>query len=298
MKSIKCAICKGKEKTVVLYNQNFSINKIDEKTFSARRLPDRIHYRLVKCTRCGLIFSNPILNLNKINSLYFKSDFNYNSESEYLKKTYLKYFKKYLSTKNIKCKKILEIGCGNGFFLEELRKNGMDNVYGIEPGMESVRKANIRIKKNIKVDILKKGLFPKESFDIILCFHTLDHIPEPNKFLEVAYSLLKKEGKIFFIVHNTNGLSVKLLNEKSPIFDIEHVYLFNNLNLKQIFTQNKFKNPQVFDIYNTYPLRYWLRLFPLNVFLKNKLIMLLERFKLDLIKIKLNAGNIGIVADK
>lgn len=298
MRNLFCAICKTNKNTLTLYKENFNQSKINSTTFSARRIPDRLHYRLLKCKKCGLIFSNPIFNQKKINLLYFKSDFNYDLESKYLKKTYFKYFKKYLLNKDIKDKKILEIGCGNGFFLEELKERGIDNVYGIEPGIKSVKKANVNIKNNIKVDILKYGLFPKESFDTILCFHTLDHIPDPNKFLEISYSLLKKRGKIFFIVHNTNGLSVKLLKEKSPIFDIEHIYLFNSENLKQIFEQNKFKNSFVFDIKNTYPIRYWLRLFPLNNFLKNKLVRLLELLKLDLIAIRLNAGNIGIVASK
>ncbi len=298
MKYIKCAICKNNEKTEVLYDQSFSLKKINAKTFSARRTPDRTHYRLVKCKNCELIFSNPILNEEKIDSLYLKSGFNYDCESEYLKKTYFKYFKKYLQVQDIKNKKILEIGCGNGFFLEELKKNGIKNVYGIEPGQESVKKANAKIKNNIKVDILRKTLFPKSSFDIILCFHTLDHIPDPNEFLKIAYDLLKKNGKVFFIVHDTNGLSVKLLKEKSPIFDIEHIYLFNKGNLKQFFEQNKFKNSKVFDIKNTYPIRYWLKLFPLNNFFKNKSIKILELLKLDLIAIRLNAGNIGIVAEK
>ncbi len=298
MTKIKCAICGNNKNTKVLYKSTFSKKKLNSKTFSARRTPDRLHYRLVKCSRCGLIFSNPILDLKKINSLYFKSDFNYDLESEYLKKTYFNYFKKYIQSKNIKKAKILEIGCGNGFFLQELKDNGIKDVYGIEPGAESVKKANAKIKNNIKVDILRKGLFAKESFDIIFCFHTLDHIPNPNKFLEIIHALLKKNGKVFFIVHNTSGLSVKLLKEKSPIFDIEHIYLFNNKNLKQIFENNKFINSSVFDIKNTYPLRYWLKLFPLNDFFKNKIIKLLELLGLDLIPIKLNAGNIGIIASK
>lgn len=298
MVEIKCAICKNNKNTEVLYKSTLRNNKLNSHTFSARRTPDRLHYKFLKCKKCGLIFSNPILDNNEINKLYFNSDFNYDLESEYLKKTYYNYFKKYLLTKDLKSKKFLEIGCGNGFFLQELKDNGINNVYGIEPGIESVKKANANIRKNIKVDILKNGLFPKDSFDIILCFHTLDHIPNPNKFLETVYLLLKKGGKVFFVVHNTNGLSVKLLKEKSPIFDIEHIYLFNNENLKQIFAQNKFKNSFVFDVKNTYPIRYWLKLFPLNYYLKNKLILLLKFFKLDLIPIKLNAGNIGIVSSK
>src|SRR3989338_9806014 len=109
----KCAICGNNKNTKVLYKENFKLDKLNANTFSARRTPDRAHYRLLKCDRCGLIFSNPILSLNKINSLYFKSDFNYDLESEYLKKTYFKYFKKYLLNQDIKSKKVLEIGCGN-----------------------------------------------------------------------------------------------------------------------------------------------------------------------------------------
>lgn len=291
-----CAICGNNKNTKVLYKSTFSNKKLNSNIFSARRTPDRLHYRLVKCENCGLIFSNPILDLNKINSLYLKSDFNYSGESEYLKKTYFKYFQKYLSIKNLKDKKILEIGCGNGFFLEELKDKGIKNVYGIEPGIESVKKAPLKIRNNIKTDILKEGLFAKESFDIILCFHTLDHIPNPNKFLSISYSLLKKGGQVFFIVHNTNGLSVKLLKEKSPIFDIEHIYLFNKSNLSAIFTKNRFNNTNVFDISNTYPLSYWIKLFPIPIFFKKTILNLLKLTKIGLIPVKLNAGNIGIIA--
>lgn len=298
MRKTLCAICGNNKNIKVLYESTYNNKKLNSNIFSARRTPDRLHYRLVQCQNCGLIFSNPILDFNKINSLYLKSDFNYSGESEYLKKTYFEYFERYLSEKDIKDKKILEIGCGNGFFLQELMDNGIKNVYGIEPGIESVKKAPLKIRNNIKTDILRKGLFPKESFDIILCFHTLDHIPDPNKFLEVVHSLLKKEGKVFFIVHNTNGLSVKLLKQKSPIFDIEHIYLFNNKNLKQIFEQNKFKNLLVFDIVNTYPASYWIKLFPLNNGIKKNIIKLLSAFKLLDPSISLSAGNIGIFGSK
>lgn len=298
MRKTFCAICENNKNTKVLFESTLGNKKLNSNIFSARRTPDRLHYRLVKCQNCGLIFSNPILDLNKINSLYLKSDFNYSGESEYLKKTYFKYFQKYLSIKNLKDKKILEIGCGNGFFLQELMDKGIKNVYGIEPGIESVNKAPLKIRNNIKVDILKEGLFAKENFDIILCFHTLDHIPYPNRFLEIVYSLLKKGGQIFFVVHNTNGLSVKLLKEKSPIFDIEHIYLFNRSNLAKIFTKNRFNNTNVFDISNTYPLSYWIKLFPIPILSKTIILKLLKLTKIGLIPVKLNAGNIGIVAVK
>jgi len=38
-----------------------------------------------------------------------------------------------------------------------------------------------------------------------------------------------RTGRKHFIVHDTKGLSVKIFGEKSPIFDIEHIFLFNKL---------------------------------------------------------------------
>lgn len=298
MKSIQCALCGRDQKIIVLYNSTLKIKKVNYQTFSARRIPDRTHYRLVKCLNCGLIFSNPIFNQKKINSLYFESDFNYDCESKYLRKTYFNYFKKYLLRNGSKNNKILEIGCGNGFFLEELRKNGLRKAYGVEPGKSSVDKAESDIRENIKISVLRRGLFPKETFDIICCFHTLDHVVDPNKFLEEVYRLLKKRGKIFFIVHNTNGLSVKLLKEKSPIFDIEHIYLFNSKNLKKIFSVNKFSDLKVVSIKNKYPLNYWLKLLPMPYLLKVNILKLLNLTKIGLLPISLNAGNIGIVGNK
>ena len=64
-----CAICEKKEKIVELYRENLDLKKVDGKTYSARRTPDRFHFRFVKCLRCGLIFSNPIMEPEKIISL-------------------------------------------------------------------------------------------------------------------------------------------------------------------------------------------------------------------------------------
>ncbi len=298
MKSIQCAICGKQQKTKVLYKQTFKANAINGRTFSARRTPDRQHHRFVKCSNCGLIFSNPILPPEEIIKLYLQSTFDYGTESEYLKKTYGFYLKKTLKNSNRKHIGLLDIGCGNGFFLQEAKNIGVGKVFGVEPGEASVKKAPKWLQKNIKVGILKKNIFNKNNFDIICCFHTLDHIVDPNAFLQIVYSLLKKGGKVLFIVHDTSGLSVKIFGEKSPIFDIEHIYLFNRENLAKLFLKNKFKNIETFSIKNTYPLSYWLRMSPLPKQIKGVILNLLKEVKLADFPLSLNAGNIGIIAEK
>ncbi|HVZ66825.1 MAG TPA: class I SAM-dependent methyltransferase [Patescibacteria group bacterium] len=296
MKTVRCAICQESEKIELLYPENLNIKNIDKKIFSARRIPDKIHYKIVKCKKCGLIFSREIFPLNKIISLYKKSDIYYKKESEYLAKTYYNYFKKHINPKvNIR---VLDVGAGDGFFLNELFKNGITDVWGVEPGSPMVKKSSKNLKGRIKADILKPGLFKKSYFDVIVCFHTLDHIVDPNQFIKIVYSLLKPGGKIFFVVHNTDGLSVKLFGEKSPIFDVEHIYLFNPKTLSKIFKKNGFKKTNVFSHYNTYPISYWLQLVPIQKKTKLSLMGFLKKNKIFDLPLRINPGNIGIVAQK
>lgn len=298
MLSIQCALCGKKQKTKEVYKENFSANQINAQTFSARRSPDRLHYRFVKCTNCGLIFSNPVFPVKTVESLYKKSKFNYNLESHFLKKTYGEYLRQLVPLNNLDKLKILDIGCGNGFFMEEAMEMGIKNVFGIEPSIDSIKKASQEIKKNIKCDILRPHLFRNNSFDIICFFHTLDHVFNPNVFLGIVHDLLKKNGKVICVVHDTDGLSVRLFGEKSPIFDIEHIYLFNKKTLAKIFKKNNLKSLKVLGVKNRYPILYWWKLMPIPRLLKDNINKLLSRTRIGAMPISLNAGNIVIIAEK
>lgn len=295
MINIQCALC-GNSDYKVLYKENFNLKKVNEVVFSARRVPDRIHYRIVKCNRCGLTYSNPILTTKEINKLYEKSDYTYAQYEQDLINTYGKYLnvcRTFLPPKPI----LLEIGCGNGFFLKYTQNLGF-NVKGVEPGKETVKKAHPSIQKKIIIDIFKKGQFEPDSFDIICLFQVLDHLPDPNALLKECHKILKKTGIVLCINHDVDSLSSKILKEKSPIIDIEHTYLYNKKTLAAIFEKNGFTTHKVFDVMNNYPLSYWLRMFPMNSKVKEFLQSFLKWIKLDEKRLPLKPGNIGILALK
>lgn len=296
MKKQLCAVCEN-DNYKVIYPANFNITKINSRTFSARRLPDKIHYRIVKCKKCGLLYSTPILALNKINKLYRQSFTSYGQHINNLKKTYAEYLKQ-LDKYQPKKIRLLEIGCGNGFFLEEAKKQGYKNVYGVEPGKKSVEKAHPQIKKNIAINIFRPGLFKKKSLDVICCFQTFDHVPDPNLFLKECFNVLKKGGILLFLNHNAEALSAKILGEKSPIIDIEHTYLFDKKTMSKILTKNKFKSLEIKTAFNIHSLSYWLRLFPLPRNFKSNLIKIVQKSFLRNINLTLPAGNMVIFAQK
>ncbi len=57
-----------------------------------------------------------------------------------------------------------------------------------------------------------------------------------------------------------DSLQAKILRDRSPIIDVEHIYLFNKITLSRLFTEANFAVLNVGDIKNSYPINYWLRL--------------------------------------
>lgn len=292
----KCIIC-GDSAYKALYEQNFSESQIDSKIFSARRVPDHYHYRIVRCVKCGLIYSNPILEPGKIQALYADSYQTYDIEVANIKSTYGYYLNKLSSFLRQK-ERMLEIGCGSGFFLEVAKKFGFNEVYGVEPSKDAVKKADKSIRGNILNKHFEVNDFKKNSFDLICVFQTIEHLISPGEFLMDCFSLLKPKGIIFVIAHNTDSLLAKLMKENSPIIDIEHIYLFNKKTLWNLFSKFGYIPIKVFDISNKYSLNYWFRMLSLSGWINKYIFSMLNTTGLGVTNLSVNAGNIGIYAQK
>lgn len=295
LKRIKCPICESDNNYQILYKKNFKLSNLNTKIFSARRLPDKIHYQLVKCNQCGLVRSTPIVDTKYLSQLYKGSLLTYDDEINNLTTTYINSIKLILE-KLPKNARILEIGCGNGFVLKAIYDLGYKNVFGIEPSTDAFNKLNLKIKKNVMNSILKPGLFNKESFDFIFFFQTFDHIPYPNKFLKECYQLLKTNGYILAFNHNIDSFSSKLLGEKSPIIDIEHTFLYSFETIRKIFEKNRFIVNKVYSPKNTLSIKHLFWLLPIPKNIKQKIVKSNSNILNKKINIKL--GNICIEGQK
>ena len=180
----RCALC-GHNRYEVIYPSTVDFSKhLNAKIFSARRMPDRIHGTIVRCKKCSLIRTLEIISNDLLSKLYINSRFTYKNLTNNLRTSYgrilldaIRYTKRKQS--------FLEIGCGNGFMLDEALKIGFQRVSGIEPSLEAISRAVKTIRPLIKQDILRPGVFRKNSFDVIAVFQVFDHIPDPNSFLKI-----------------------------------------------------------------------------------------------------------------
>jgi SAM-dependent methyltransferase len=289
-----CAICGGGTDTE-LYKESLGRDAMTFARFSARRTPDRVHYRIVRCSKCGLLRSDPIFPEDELSRLYRGSAVTYTEEAGFAGTTYAQYLQKYLPLVPSK-DRLLEIGCGNGFFLERAAALGFREVFGVEPSTRAVELAPASIRNNIRNDIFRDGLYPSGYFDVICGFQVFDHMARPNDVLDVCRRLLRPGGLALFINHDARAWSNRLLGERSPIIDVEHIYLYDRTTMPRLFQKHGFEVLSVFPVRNRYPLRYWCKMAPMPSPLKRALEVWLSHSAVGRWAVSLRAGNVGLIA--
>lgn len=292
----RCAICGTLDNSIEIFPENIDSSSANPEVFSARRLPDRRYYRWVRCSACNLYRSDPILDID-LKKLYMNSNFDYGSEVTGLKKTYGRLTRRALKP-NSPCGHILEVGGGNGFFLEEAQIMGFDSVEGIEPSTKAVSLASPEIRKYMKVSMFDDNCVADNSSDVIAIFHTLDHLEQPIEMLRTAHRKLRSGGKILIAVHNVAAISARVLKSRSPIFDIEHTFLFSPQTLKLAMESAGFKDVIVKPYFNLYSLSYLMHLAPIPKHLKEGIFASEFNNLLSRLKIWIPLGNLFAVGSK
>jgi 2-polyprenyl-3-methyl-5-hydroxy-6-metoxy-1,4-benzoquinol methylase len=99
---------------------------------------------------------------------------------------------------------LLDVGCGDGLFLKEMKKKGMENLFGIDfaarDGIKN-EKDGINI-ENATIDEFSNRNIGK--FDVVACFQVLEHITEVRRFMEGCLQCLKPSGLLIIAVPNSH----------------------------------------------------------------------------------------------
>jgi len=116
---------------------------------------------------------------------------------------------------------ILDVGCGTGVFLYEIKKKGHE-VIGLDL---DERYKNFLKKKNIKVIAKKLSKFStKKRFDFISFNKVLEHVSDPLQSLKESKRLLKQDGIIYIEVPD---VMAKLKGKFAGEFCLDHLQIFS-----------------------------------------------------------------------
>ncbi len=292
-----CALCGRSAGKKELYPANFSADDLRASVFSARRAPDRRHYRLVECARCGIIFSDPSA-AGQLDELYSQSVVTYGPQEQQIYDSYAPILER-AAAGLTRRGSFVEIGGGSGFMLRYGVGAGFEEQVEVEPSTDAERRfVAPSPRARFVCDVLTPATLAAGSASMVCFFQMLDHVPDPLEFLKIVHTVLEPGGVAVCVTHDSSALPTRLLGEASPIFDIEHTYLFNARNLAQMFTAAGFSAVEAFPVANDYALKYWLHLAPLPASPKRMLERVAERIGAAERRLKLKMGNVAAVARK
>ncbi len=174
------------------------------------------------------------------------------------KKNFKKILRQIIKIKNDP--KILEIGSGDGYFIEECIKLKI-SIAGSEASNKSLRRLKKKFKSEIKLfklslpeQIHKKT---KEKFDFIIFNDVFEHLNGLDNVIEQLKKVLKIDGSVIVNLPSSNGIIFKISdimmklgyskfyerlwqkNMSSP-----HLSYFNQENLNKLFLKHNFHNFQ------------------------------------------------------
>jgi SAM-dependent methyltransferase len=267
--------------------------ELDAYAFASRKTPEYMHYRLLQCDTCDTLYASPAPSADTLAREYDRAAYDSDVEANFAAETYARYFEKHVLPALGNRRGALDIGTGNGAFLKHLLEFGFTEVSGVEPSAAPIAAAPANIRPMIRHAMFRAADFERSSFSLVSCFQTLEHVAEPLSLAREAFELLRPGGALYLVSHNYRSLHTRVLCERSPIFDIEHLQLFSVRSLRSLLTTAGFVDVVVAPIANRYPLSYWLRLLPLPNGPKRAMEDALRRLRLSGLPISLRAGNLA-----
>jgi 2-polyprenyl-3-methyl-5-hydroxy-6-metoxy-1,4-benzoquinol methylase len=135
---------------------------------------------------------------------------------------------------------LLDVGSGLGTYLLLLRSLGW-RVHGIEASRSAASYAQDQLGLDVKCGLFEDVVFPKNFFDVITMWHSLEHFADPRSILLKAHRLLKPGGKLLIAVPNYASMDRKIFGENWNGLEIPlHLFHFNPCSIQTALERTGF----------------------------------------------------------
>lgn len=153
--------------------------------------------------------------------------------------------------KPTKEKYILDVGCGSGSLLYNLKDIGFKNVIGIDPYI----KQDIKYNNGLKIE--KKSIDEvTDKWDIIMFHHSFEHMQKPLETLLSVYKLLNQNGICIIRIPTASSYAWKHYKENWIQIDAPRHYFIHSIKSMMILVE-KSKLTLEKIIYDSNDFQFW-----------------------------------------
>jgi len=225
-----------------------------------RAITTQNDYRVVQCSCCGLVYVNPRPNPEMLVKLYndyhIRNGKDANTWARLMKNNFTD-ISTMLNRLFPERGRILDIGCGYGYFIKMMGNAGWAAV-GIEP---SSRTSGYAKDKGLSVieTTIDDAEFPDESFDVVTAFYVLEHLFDPLSAVKKIFMLLKPGGLTVLRIPDTTPIVkfLTVLRIKNTLYDLPfHLYDFSPKTIRMLFEKAGFSSIKVIPGSSTLPNHY------------------------------------------
>jgi 2-polyprenyl-3-methyl-5-hydroxy-6-metoxy-1,4-benzoquinol methylase len=146
--------------------------------------------------------------------------------------------------------KVLDFGCGPGYLVQQMLDNQI-SCEGVDFSKDSIIAVNARFKDNPlwkEAKVYSNGQlpYPDDSFDLILCIETIEHLRDNDLdtiFSEFHRVLKPKTGQLFITTPNNEDLSMSMVfcpHCQQVFHKFQHIRSFSQVSLCELMEKKKF----------------------------------------------------------
>ncbi len=147
---------------------------------------------------------------------------------------------------SITLKRVLDIGAGNGVFLDEFRKQHPNAEFrAIDPGNNAVAKCREK-----GFEVLQGTAEVIDQWqgwaDLVTSFEVLEHVHDPLKFVSSAMRYVAKNGLVLMSTLNQEGGDLRLLRERSSqVLPPLHINFLSVTGFRTLFARAGFNDIEI-----------------------------------------------------
>jgi len=101
--------------------------------------------------------------------------------------------------------RVLDVGCGNGLFLEAASVRGWE-VAGIELSPAAAAAARERVGPRVTLGTLEEADLRSDAFDVVTLWEVIEHVPHPLRLLSEVRRVLRPGGMLFLSTPNAHSI--------------------------------------------------------------------------------------------
>jgi SAM-dependent methyltransferase len=199
------------------------------------------------CDTCELGQLDPLPSAQELAALYgskqyFESDdgsgyADYEANREQFRRTFRLKLRRLLRHGAVH--DLLEIGCGPGYFMQEARRSGVEDVVGVDLNPWAIEEVR---KQQLTGEVGSIEAVPSERrFDAIVMLDVLEHIRDPAAFLAQLRAHLRPGGRLLIMTPNIRSLLARFSGQRWVSFKIpEHLYYYSPRSIRRLLEGSGF----------------------------------------------------------